>query len=105
LVGAGEHSRWNVDAQRLRSFEVYDDVEFRRQHDRQISSLFTLDDSADIVAGLPIRIRSAGAVADEAPRFRVLAISENRRRAVACISTTSLARSVKKNGSELTMTA
>src|SRR5262245_40888749 len=83
LVGAGEHGRRNVDAQRPRGFEIDKEVEFCRQRHRQLSSLFALHDPTDIVAGLPIGIGSAGAVADEAAGFRLLAIAENRREGLA----------------------
>src|SRR5437899_1725437 len=62
LVGAGEHGGRNVNAQRPRGFEVDKEVEFRRQHDRQVPRLLALQNTADISAGLAIGVWSAGSV-------------------------------------------
>ena len=70
-------------AERLRGFEVDEQIEFRRQHDRQVTRLFALQNAADIVAGLSIGVGPAGAVADEAAGFGLFAIGEDRRQGVA----------------------
>src|SRR6266567_5305671 len=83
LVGAGKDGCRNVDAQRLRGLEVDDNVEFCRQYHRQFGRLLTLHNTADVVTGLAVGIGSAGTIADEAAGFCLLAISENRRHAIA----------------------
>src|SRR5262249_13555677 len=76
LVGAGEQSRRNVDSQRPCSFEVDEEVKFRRQYHGQLRWFLALHDPADVVAGLTIGVASSGAVAHEAAGFRLLAIGE-----------------------------
>jgi hypothetical protein len=83
LVGAGEHGRRNVDAQRLRGLEVDQEVEFCRQHHRQFRRLLALYNPAGVVARLAVGIASAGAVAHEAAGFDLLAIGEDRWQSVA----------------------
>src|SRR6266568_508937 len=83
LVSAGEYGCRNIDAQRLRGLEVDDNVEFCRQYHRQFDRLLTLHNPADVVTGLAVGIGSAGTIADEAAGFGLLAISENRRHAIA----------------------
>src|SRR6516165_11141080 len=39
LVGAGEQSRWDVEAERLRSRQIENELELRRRHDWQVRRL------------------------------------------------------------------
>src|SRR6267142_4154011 len=39
LVGATEQREWDVDAERLGGLEVYEELNFRRLHDRQVGRL------------------------------------------------------------------
>jgi hypothetical protein len=48
LVGAREHGRRNVDAQRLRGLKVDQEGEFCRQHHRQFRRLLTLYNPAAV---------------------------------------------------------
>jgi hypothetical protein len=52
LVGAGEHSGWNVEAERLCGLGVDDQLEPTRLHDRQVRRLGALEDATGIDADL-----------------------------------------------------
>src|SRR5262249_56826202 len=52
-------------------------MEFGRQHHRQVCRLFAAHDAADVVAGLAIGLGAARAIADEAARLRLLALRED----------------------------
>src|SRR5262245_19070278 len=54
-------------------------MKFRRQNDRQVPRLLTLHNATDIAAGSTIGIWPAGAVADQAARFGLLSVGEDRR--------------------------
>jgi hypothetical protein len=40
LVGSGEQGRWDTESERIGSFQVYNQLNFRRLLDRQIGGLF-----------------------------------------------------------------
>src|SRR5262245_13342193 len=80
-------------------------MKFRRQYHRQLRWLLTFHNPADVVVGLPIGVASTGAIAHEAPGFRLLAIGEDRRRGIARHQHHQLHALAEKNGSELTMSA
>src|SRR5262249_35264463 len=63
LVGAGEHSRRNVDAERLRGLEIDHQLILGRRLNRKIGRLLTLEDAVDVAGGTPElvdEIRSIG---------------------------------------------
>jgi hypothetical protein len=48
LVGEGEQRWWNFDPERLCSLQVYDQLEFDRQLNRQVRGLRTLENEIGI---------------------------------------------------------
>jgi hypothetical protein len=52
LVGDGEHARRNVQAERLGSLEIDDQLKFGRLQDRQVGGLLTLENPANVDAKL-----------------------------------------------------
>jgi hypothetical protein len=52
LVGAREHARRHREAERLRSFQIDDQLVFRRGLHRQVSRFFAFEDTINIVGGL-----------------------------------------------------
>jgi hypothetical protein len=53
LVGDGKHSRRNVEAERLGSREVDDELEFGWRLHWHIAGLLTLEDAIDVAGGAP----------------------------------------------------
>jgi hypothetical protein len=51
LVGAGEQSRGNVEADRLRRFAIDGQLEFGGLLHREIAGFFTLEDTIDVRGG------------------------------------------------------
>src|ERR1700733_5265464 len=66
FVGNRKHSRRNDQAKGPGGFEVYHELEFRGLHDRQLGRFFTPEYSADVDAGLTVRLDQAGAITNEA---------------------------------------
>src|SRR5215510_11206545 len=63
LVGAGEHSRWDFEAERLGCFDVYDQFELGRLLHGQVSRFLALEDAIDVAGGASVlvdRIRPIG---------------------------------------------
>jgi hypothetical protein len=54
LVGAGEHARWQVEADRLRGLEVDHQLVFHRRLHRQVGRLLALEDAVDIMGRRPL---------------------------------------------------
>jgi hypothetical protein len=54
LVGAGEQSGWDFDADRLRGLEVNDQLELGRLQDGQFGRLGTVENAARVDASLAI---------------------------------------------------
>ena len=65
FVGGSEQLRLNVEAERLSSLEVDDELKFSGLHDWQVGWLFTLENPPYIDAGLPICVREVCPVAGE----------------------------------------
>src|ERR1700730_12552738 len=61
LVGDGEHARRTVQAERLGSLEIDDQLKFGRLQDRQVGGLLTLENPANVDASFVIRARNANA--------------------------------------------
>ena len=66
LVGDREHARWNGKAERLGGLEIDDQLELGWLHDRQVGGLVPLENPAHLLADLPIEVRNAGTIAQEA---------------------------------------
>jgi hypothetical protein len=66
------------------SLEIDDELEFRRQHDGQITRPLTFENPANVNAGLAIRICSTGSITNEAASFNNLAICVERWHRVVC---------------------
>src|SRR5262245_19683008 len=71
LVGAGEHCLRERQAELLYGIEVDDELELRRQLNRQIVRLRALEDAAGIEADLMIRPRYRGTIAHQAAALDV----------------------------------
>ena len=63
LVGDGEQPIRNIDAERLRGFEVDGELELGGLHDRQVGGLLALKNPASVNAGLPNHIKNIRSVA------------------------------------------
>src|SRR5262249_14228746 len=48
LVGAGEHARWHVEAERLRGLEVNHHLELGGCLHRKVTSILTFEDAVDV---------------------------------------------------------
>src|SRR5207249_7057804 len=73
LVGDGEQPIRHVEAERLRSTEIDDQIEFGRQLHRQIGGFLPSEDPTGVNAGAAIRIGLTGSVAHKAASLGVLA--------------------------------
>src|ERR1700724_1988259 len=62
FIGYGEQLIWHSQAERLRDFEIDDELKFGRLHDRQVGRLRPLQNPACIDPNLPKRIREARAI-------------------------------------------
>jgi hypothetical protein len=81
LVGDGEHSGRNGEAERLGGLEVDDELEFRRLQHRQLGWAGALENLAGVYAGLTIELGLIGPIADQptcGSEFRIW-LSEPRR--------------------------
>ena len=78
--------------------QVDDQFELGRQYDGQVARLLALENSAGVVAGLAIGIRSAGAVADQAAGFGLLAICVDCRHGKTCGQRNKLVAVIEEQG-------
>src|SRR5260370_563941 len=63
LVGGHLHDQRHREAERLRRFEIDDEFELGRQHDRQVGGLLAPEDAAGVDADLSISVRDAPTLA------------------------------------------
>jgi hypothetical protein len=66
FVGERENLRRNLDPECLRRLEIDDQLKLSWLQNRKIGWFFTFENAANIDAGLAVRVRKAGVVADEA---------------------------------------
>src|SRR6516164_8307633 len=83
LVGDCEHSRWNVEAERLRGLQVDDQLELSRLLDRHIGRPFSLEDATDIYACQTISVGNVVAIAHQTANRWILAPLGNGRDGMA----------------------
>src|SRR6185312_3955021 len=69
LVGAGEQRWRHVEAERLSSLEVDDQLELGGLNHRQVGRLGALENAPGIDPGLPVGIEDAGSVANQAAGY------------------------------------
>src|SRR5262249_34041353 len=65
LVGNREQLVWNLEAKRLRGFEVDDQLEFHRLLDWQVGWPFAFENPAGVDTGKAICIDEIGSVTDQ----------------------------------------
>src|SRR5215510_12615715 len=82
LVGSGEHRGRQVEAERLRSLEIDDQLVLGGLLNRQVGGLGALEDLVDVGGGAAIEIVGIGAVTHEATRYNILFKWEHARQAV-----------------------
>jgi hypothetical protein len=78
-----EQRRWHIDAERPRRFQIDDELELGRLHDRQIGRVGALENSAGVDADLANTVRDVGSVAHQPAGLDVFPLGENHRNAVA----------------------
>ena len=67
LVGGDQQRSRNRETERLSRLQVDGELEFSRLHDRKVSRLFALENTADIEPGIAKNSRKAGTVTHQAP--------------------------------------
>src|ERR1700682_297599 len=64
LVGAAEQREWHCEAERLGGLEVYEQLNFRRLHDRQVGRLHASENFPGISTEQTVIFRFIASVAD-----------------------------------------
>jgi hypothetical protein len=64
LVGAAEQREWDGETERLCGLEVYNQLDLRRLHDRQVGRLLALENLPGVDADQTIIFRFIASVAD-----------------------------------------
>src|SRR6266516_656283 len=82
--GAGEQRGRNGEAERLRGFEIDNQLEFGRLLDGQVRRLRSLEDLAHVASGAPIQIRKVRSVGHEAAGLDIAPEVEDRWQPMLC---------------------
>src|SRR5215470_5610084 len=83
LVGAGEESRGQVDAERLGGSEVDDEIEFGRLLDRDVPWLRPVHYLVHKIGGAAEQVREVWSIGHQTPCFDMLPKTVHRRQARA----------------------
>ena len=79
LVGAGEQHRWNIEAERLRRAQIYDEIEIWSAARPGCRPASPAQNLVDIVGGAPEQFRPVCSIRHQTSRFDVLPLVVNRR--------------------------
>src|SRR5262249_26282900 len=79
LVGGDLHDQRHREAERLRRFEIDDELELRGLLHRKLGWLLTLENAIDIEGRLAELVVSVGCIREEATRIDILAALKGRR--------------------------
>src|SRR5215471_10454504 len=74
LICSGKHRCRNLEAERLRGFEVYDQLKFSWLLDRQVSRLGALQNLVDEIRSVAIAVGKQRSIAHQTSRFGILVI-------------------------------
>src|SRR5262245_11281398 len=88
LVSAGEHARWNVEAERLGGHQIDDEVEFGRLLDRNVGRFRPAQNLVDMLGRTPVEMHVVDAIGYETSSLYELA------RAVDCWQARALCKGV-----------
>ena len=84
LVGDGEQGRRHVEAQRLGSLEIDNQLEFSRLRDWQVGRLFAPENTPGIDTDLAVCIGKSGSIADQSSGCGKFSKWINRRNRMTC---------------------
>src|SRR5262249_38874991 len=83
LVGDGEHVGWKYKTERLCGFEVDDQLEFGRLHDRQVGWFGAFENLASVGTALAPAVGEVSCVTDQAASFGKFTLMVHCRQLVA----------------------